>query len=323
TINPTIFVMVAYLSMFGLMFADVGQGFVLLLVGLFGKYGYKKHPLKKDGLISRNLTELLLYLGISSMVFGALFGSYFGLDLLPAIWFNYEAVVAGHAEGTLISDVYGILGLTIKFGIIIIYTGLVLNWINLFRKKSYLKLTLDKNGLLGGLIFGIGLYMGFGFVESGYRSFPSDPWISPVLTIALVLLFIRGFLAYYLSVKQGGEHRDFVSVTLSSIMEWFVDVLEIFTGYLSNTLSFMRVAGLGIAHASLMQSFKQLATLADGVPGVVIFLLGNALVIVLEGLSAGIQSLRLNYYEFFSRYFTGKGVAYQPVGLKSSPSEQR
>jgi V/A-type H+-transporting ATPase subunit I len=107
------------------------------------------------------------------------------------------------------------------------------------------------------------------------------------------------------------------------VMEWFVDILEIFTGYLSNTLSFMRVAGLGIAHAALMQSFKELSSLADGFGGVMIFILGNILVIVLEGLSSGIQSLRLNYYEFFSRYFTGKGVAYQPLGLKSAPSEQR
>jgi len=316
--------MIAYLCMFGLMFADVGQGLVLMLVGLLGKYGYKKNPLKKDGMISRNLTDLLIYLGLSAMIFGALFGSYFGLELLPALWFNYEAVVAGHAgDGSLITDVYGILGLTIKFGIIIIYTGLVLNWINLFRKKSYLQLTLDKNGLLGGILFGIGLYMGFAFVESGYRSFPSDPWIAPVITILLVLLFLRGFLAYYISVKQGGERHDLGAVTMDVVMEWFVDILEIFTGYLSNTLSFMRVAGLGIAHAALMQSFKELSSLADGFGGVMIFILGNILVIVLEGLSSGIQSLRLNYYEFFSRYFTGKGVAYQPLGLKSVPSEQR
>jgi V/A-type H+-transporting ATPase subunit I len=72
-----------------------------------------------------------------------------------------------------------------------------------------------------------------------------------------------------------------------------------------------------------MQSFKELSSLADGFGGVMIFILGNILVIVLEGLSSGIQSLRLNYYEFFSRYFTGKGVAYQPLGLKSAPSEQR
>lgn len=321
TVNPTLFVMVAYLSMFGLMFADVGQGLVLLLVGLLGSHSYKTHPLKPDGMLSRNVTSLLVYLGLSSMVFGALFGSYFGLPLAPALWFNFEAAVAGH--GTLVADVYGILGITIRFGIIIIYTGLVLNWINLTRKKAYLTLLLDKNGLLGGLLFGIGLYMGFGFVRSGYRTFPSQPWIAPVVTVALILLFARGFITYFVAVRKGGERHEISHVILDSVMEFLVDVLEIFTGYLSNTLSFMRVAGLGIAHASLMESFKELSSLVDGFGGVAIFILGNVLVIVLEGLSAGIQSLRLNYYEFFSRYFTGKGVAYEPVGLSATRSEKR
>ncbi|MDD3058290.1 MAG: V-type ATPase 116kDa subunit family protein [Sphaerochaeta sp.] len=321
TVNPTIFVMVAYLSMFGLMFADVGQGLVLLLVGLMGSHSYKTRPLKPDGMLSRNVTSLLVYLGLSSMVFGALFGSYFGLPLVPALWFNFEAAVAGH--GTLITDVYGILGITIRFGIIIIYTGLVLNWINLSRKKAYLTLLLDKNGLLGGLLFGIGLYMGFGFVRSGYRTFPSQPWIAPVVTVSLILLFARGFIIYLVSLRKGGERHEISHVVLDSVMEFLVDVLEIFTGYLSNTLSFMRVAGLGIAHASLMESFKELSSMVDGFGGVAIFILGNVLVIVLEGLSAGIQSLRLNYYEFFSRYFTGKGVAYEPVGLSNTRSEKR
>ncbi|NCC13363.1 MAG: ATPase [Spirochaetia bacterium] len=321
TVNPTIFVMVAYLSMFGLMFADVGQGLVLLLVGLMGSHSYKTHPLKPDGMLSRNVTSLLVYLGLSSMVFGALFGSYFGLPLVPALWFNFEAAVAGH--GTLITDVYGILGITIRFGIIIIYTGLVLNWINLSRKKAYLTLLLDKNGLLGGLLFGVGLYMGFGFVRSGYRTFPSQAWIAPVVTVSLILLFARGFITYLVSVRKGGERHEISHVVLDSVMEFLVDVLEIFTGYLSNTLSFMRVAGLGIAHASLMESFKELSSMVDGFGGVAIFILGNVLVIVLEGLSAGIQSLRLNYYEFFSRYFTGKGVAYEPVGLSNTRSEKR
>lgn len=322
TINPTIFVMIAYLSMFGLMFADVGQGLVLLLVGLLGTYGYKKNPLKKEGMLNRNVTALLVYLGLSSMVFGALFGSYFGLPWLPALWFNYEAAVAGHAEG-LVHDVYGILGITIKFGIVIIYTGLVLNWINLLKKKAYLTMLLDKNGIIGGLLFGIGLYMGFGFVQSGYRTFPSSPWIGPVITVCLILLFARGFIHYFVDLKKGGGHEPVGKLVMAAVMEWLVDVLEIFTGYLSNTLSFMRVAGLGIAHASLMESFKMLSELVDGFGGIAIFILGNLLVIVLEGLSAGIQSLRLNYYEFFSRYFTGRGVAYEPVGLKTASSEKR
>jgi len=103
-------------------------------------------------------------------------------------------------------------------------------------------------------------------------------------------------------------------------MEWIVEMLEIFSGYLANTLSFMRVAGLGIAHVSLMTAFFQIAGMIGNgsynIGSYFILILGNLLVIVLEGLSSGIQSLRLNYYEFFSKYFSGAGIAYSPVSLK-------
>jgi V/A-type H+-transporting ATPase subunit I len=319
TVNPTIFVMIAYLAMFGLMFGDLGQGLVLLLAGLLLSRSYKKNPLKPDGMINRNVANLLVYLGLSAMFFGILFGSTFGLELFPALWFPFEAVVAGHAPaGSLITDVYGILGLTIKFGIIVIYTGLVINWVNLTRKRDFLTLLLDKNGIVGGTLFGVGLYMGFGFVGSGYHAFPSQPWIAPVIVICLVGLFARPFIHAFKEAKVTGTRPAIGALIMDGVMEWLVDVLEIFTGYLSNTLSFMRVAGLGIAHASLMESFRQLSGLAGGAGGVVIFIIGNLLVIVLEGLSSGIQSLRLNYYEFFSRYFSGKGVAYSPVALTTS-----
>ena len=103
------------------------------------------------------------------------------------------------------------------------------------------------------------------------------------------------------------------------LMEWLIELLEVFSGYLANTLSFMRVAGLGIAHVTLMIAFFQIARMAspDGqnVASIVILVLGNILVIGLEGLSAGIQSLRLNYYEFFSKYFVGSGTVYKPIHL--------
>ena len=106
-------------------------------------------------------------------------------------------------------------------------------------------------------------------------------------------------------------------------MEWIVEVLEIYSGYLSNTLSFMRVAGLGIAHVSLMTAFLQIARMISpegplSPLAIAVLILGNVLVIALEGLSAGIQSLRLNYYEFFSKYFNGTGKAYRPVSFNAA-----
>lgn len=317
SINPTPFTAVAYLCMFALMFADLGQGVILLLVGLAGSWMYKKHPEKKDGIISRYLCSLLIFLGPASMVGGLLFGSCFGFELIPPLWFPYDAVVEGEPVQGLIQDIYDILGITIKFGIVIIYAGLILNWINLTRKRRYFELIFDKNGLVGGVMYALGIWFAWGFVASGYKTFPSAPFFAPVLIVCLALIVIKGPLGAVINARKG--HRESIGrVIIDTVMDFLVEVLEIFSGLLSNTLSFMRVAGLGIAHASLMSAFYQMADMpGNGIAKIAIMILGNVLVIVLEGLSAGIQSLRLNYYEFFTKYFTGHGVAFEPVGLRS------
>ena len=320
SINPTPFTAVAYLAMFALMFADLGQGFILLLVGLVGRWIYSRNPMKKDGLISRYLCSLLIFLGPASMVGGLLFGSCFGFSLIPALWFNFDAVVEGEPVQGLIQDIYDILGITIRFGIVVIYLGLVLNWINLIRKKRFFELVFDKNGIVGGVMYALGIWFAWGFVASGYSTFPSSPFFMPVLAACLLLIVIKGPIGAVINARKG--HKEGVGrVIIDTVMDFLVEVLEIFSGLLSNTLSFMRVAGLGIAHASLMSAFYQMAAMPGNIVAeVLIMILGNALVIVLEGLSAGIQALRLNYYEFFTKYFTGHGIAFEPVGLRSKAS---
>jgi len=317
TINPTPFVALSYLCMFGLMFADAGQGLIIMLLGLLGIRYYRKHPQAKKGMLSPELTQLMVYLGTASIVSGIIFGSYFGYALFPPIWFDYHAAVVGH--GGTGRDVYAILGITIWFGIIVIGMGLVLNWINLIRKGDWFHLFMDKNGILGGWLFGCGVWAAFAFVASGYKTFPSGIFLPIAFVVPLALLFAKVPLHRY-GMKIAGESVEDKSIgalIMEAILEWIVDVLEIFSGFLANTLSFMRVAGLGIAHVSLMSAFAQMADLAGGgIPGIVVLLIGNAMVIALEGLSAGIQALRLNYYEFFTKYFTGRGLSYNPVSLQ-------
>ena len=320
SINPTPFTAVAYLCMFALMFADLGQGFILLLVGLVGKWIYAKNPTKPDGLISRYLCSLLIFLGPASMAGGLLFGSCFGFSLIPALWFNFDAVVEGEPVQGLIQDIYDILGITIKFGIVVIYLGLVLNWINLVRKKRFFELVFDKNGLVGGVLYALGIWFAWGFVASGYKTFPTSWFFQPVLTACLVLIALKMPVEFIIE-RRHGKKKGIGRLLMDTVMEFLVEVLEIFSGFLSNSLSFMRVAGLGIAHASLMSAFYQMAAMPGSiVPQILIMILGNVLVIVLEGLSAGIQSLRLNYYEFFTKYFTGHGIAFEPVSLRSRAS---
>jgi V/A-type H+-transporting ATPase subunit I len=315
SVDPTPFVAVAYLMMFGLMFGDVGHGLVVGLVGLAGLIMARKTG-KPDGLF-----RLIMYCGGAAIVAGALFGSYFGMELLPPLWFNYHAVVNGEGGTGAIQSIYDILGITIRFGIVVMGVGLVINWVNLIRKRAWLPLLLDKAGLIGGWLYGAGGWVAFYFVAHNYKGLPPSSLLVPLLGIPTVVLAFKGPIEFVVHGGHDGK-RFKPGMIMDFFMEWIVEVLEIYSGYLANTLSFMRVAGLGIAHVSLMTAFFQIARMVSpktllSPAALAILLLGNVLVIALEGLSAGIQSLRLNYYEFFSKYFNGTGKAYRPISLNS------
>lgn len=309
TVDPTPLVAITYLVMFGMMFGDLGQGLVILLAGLLGMLKFRNDPGKLS------LSRLIAWCGGSAMVFGALFGSCFGMSWFPPLWFDYHGVVVGHASSNgMITSILDILGLTLKLGVVVVAAGLVLNWISCFRRRRWLEFFLDKKGLLGGWFYGGGVASLWVFVTSGFQKFPAPAFVFFAVLLPALLIPIKPVLEVFVHRRKG--ERIKVGKVMLHAMEGIVEILEAFTGFLSSTLSFMRVAGLGIAHVSLMMAFSQIAELT-GSPWVAVPILvfGNALVIVLEGLSAGIQSLRLNYYEFFTKYFVGSGKAYVPLGL--------
>ncbi|MBN2533208.1 MAG: ATPase V [Spirochaetales bacterium] len=313
SIDPTPFVAVAYFCMFGLMFGDVGQGIILVLCGIIGSLIYKS---KDKGLFE--LSQLIIWCGISAIIFGILFGSYFGVALFKPVWFNYHGIITEHARGTgFVKDVYGILALTIYFGILVIGVGLIINCINLVAKRRWFSLFMDKGGLVGTWMYGAGVYTGWYFATHGYKELPNGYFLLFALGLPTFFFFFKAPIKF---IKRK-IHDPSISFTplvpVDFFIEWFVELMEIVGGYLANTLSFMRVAGLGIAHVSLMFAFMKMAESAGTIAAIPILIFGNGLVIFLEGLSAGIQSLRLNYYEFFSKYFTGTGKAYSPVSLHS------
>jgi len=318
TIDPTGFVAVAYLSMFGLMFGDAGHGLVLLLAGaLLLKRARRRRS-------SDTLARLILYCGGAAIVAGLLFGSVFGRPIVPALWFDYHSVVNGEPRsGGSVRDIYDILGITIKFGMAVLVTGFVINWVNLVKSRRWKTLLFDKAGLAGGWVYLAGAWMAFYFVGHAYKALPPMSLLLPLLGVPTILLGLKEPMEYMERRRRGEAGPMTIGTILGFVMEWLVGTLEVYSGYLANTLSFMRVAGLGIAHVSLMTAFFQIAAMASpkgglSVAGIIILVLGNALVIALEGLSAGIQALRLNYYEFFSRYFNGMGRAYKPISFRSA-----
>lgn len=335
SIDPTPFVTVSYLIMFGLMFADVGHGAVLALLGIVGMLFFKRknRRLKIQGTAfaaTRNdsrlfLAMLVAWCGCASIASGFLFGSFFGMRLLPPLWFDFHGIVLGSPDtGSYVNDIFDILRLTLYFGIAIIGIGFLFNWINHILKKRWRELFFFRDGLPGGWIYGGGAYTAWYLASHGYKALPELSLLFFLMGIPVVLLLIQPMIHFFREKKGERAERLTLFTFFYSGMEWMVELFEIVSSYLSNTLSFMRVAGLGIAHASLMIAFFRLARMASA-PGtgygffpVLIIVSGNILVIVLEGLVAGIQSLRLHYYEFFSKFFHGSGEPYSPLGLKSS-----
>ncbi|OHD61664.1 MAG: hypothetical protein A2096_01225, partial [Spirochaetes bacterium GWF1_41_5] len=315
TIDPTPLVALFYVIMFGLMFGDAGHGLVILLTGLSARFILARRT--DSGM--RSLSELLIWCGFGAILAGIFFGSYFGMSLFPPVWFNYHAAVSGHDSGSgFVRDIYGILKISVYFGISVISAGILLSMINKILTRNFIGFFFEKTGLLGAWMYFAGIYAAFYFVQHDYLALPPAPVLIYSLALPAFLFMFKAPLEFFLHKK----HKFTVFTIIDFIMEWIVEMLEIASGFLANTLSFMRVAGLGIAHVSLMAAFFQIASMISpegkSLYSIIILILGNILVIMLEGLSAGIQSLRLNYYEFFSKFFCGSQIAYDPIRLERS-----
>ena len=318
TVDPTPLVAIAYLIMFGLMFGDVGHGFVIFVLGIFGVIVTGRDPAKAS---INKICQLMIWCSCAAMVTGVLFGSYFGYGWYKPLWFDYHGIVVGHPGTGVVKSINDVLLIAIYFGIAVLGLGFVLNWVNCISKRNWFKLFMDKGGILGSWIYGAGVYLGFYFVKRNYKELPDGNLVFLLIGVPALLFMLKPPLEFYLHNKKGHAKKFTIGTLFGFGMEWATEMLEIFSGYLANTLSFMRIAGLGIAHVSLMVAFDQIAKLVTGdgsfnVWSILIILGGNILVIVLEGLIAGLQSLRLNYYEFFSKYFSGTGKAYAPISLK-------
>ena len=310
TINPSYIVALTFMLMFGLMFGDVGHGAVVFLAGLIGTVVARKKR-KPD-----YIYNLMCYCGLSAVFFGVMFGSYFGYSWLPAVWFNYHGAVEGHNATGMVQSLMQILALSTWLGVAIISMGILFFFYNCICCRKWFDLVTDKSGLAGAVFYWTGVACAYFFMTEGsFARIPS--WILLIgFGLPVTAFFVRLIVH---SVHENGGFK--ITAIPMLIMELLIEVLEVFSGFLSNTLSFLRVAGLGIAHVSLMQAFFMLAdmvgteTVAAAVGSWALVIFGNVLVIALEGLSAFIQTIRLHYYEFFNKFLMGGGIAFRPISL--------
>ncbi len=318
TVDPTPFVAVMFVLLFAIMFGDVGQGFVGLLLGLLIQSGKVK---SFEAYRQKNFGTVFIVVGAASMITGLLYGSFFANDdvLVPASRF-ITGLITGRPVDRIISlvgfqKIILFFGVTIGVGAIINSVGLIINLMNKIRMRRWEDAFLSKTGLAGAIFFWYLLSIGVRILLGG--SFSGIDIL--VLAVPLGALFFHEPI-----VRLAEKKRPVLKDGLFSfIMEGIVEILESSIYYISNSVSFLRVAAFALAHTVLSAIVFLLAGMVGGAAGGIVFrilviLIGNSIIIVLEGLIVTIQVVRLQYYEFFSKFFTESGEEFKPFTLRSS-----
>lgn len=295
-INPTNFVAITYMLLFGIMFGDFGQGVVLAIFGaLMGKF--KKWAM--GPIISR--------VGISAAIFGLLFGSVFGYEeLLDPV---YERLGISFLPIKVMDNVAPILVATIAFGVLLIMISILINIVSGIKNKDYENALFSNNGIAGLVFFG-SILGGLVGTLLGAKVF-SVPYVLLLIVLPLVLMFMREPLACMVKgkkYKMEGGVVDFIAAN-------FFEVFEFLLSYVSNSLSFVRVGGFAISHASMMLVVMALAKGMSGAASPFMVVFGNVFVMGIEALLVCIQAMRLEFYELFSRFYSGDGVPFTPVKI--------
>lgn len=138
-------------------------------------------------------------------------------------------------------------------------------------------------------------------------------YVIGLIVIPLIAMFFRTPLG---NLMKG--RKPFTEGIGNFIAENFFELFEFLLSYVTNTLSFLRVGGFVLSHAGMMLVVMTLAEGAAAGASLVIIIIGNIFVMGLEGLIVGIQVLRLEFYEMFSKFYEADGHAFTPVKVNYS-----
>ncbi|MBN2877818.1 MAG: V-type ATP synthase subunit I [Bacilli bacterium] len=296
SIDPTPILAITYSLLFGMMFGDLGQG---LLLALFGFLMYKKFKVQ--------LGAVAVRIGLVSAFFGLLYGSFFGNEeILTPIFTNWFGFNGKPIEIMDPEFTMTLLIATVGLGSVLILASMSLNMITAVRRKNISELLFSHNGLAGMIFY---LYVLIGVVSSLLNGVSIFNTLTILLFAVLPLLLI--VMKHPLERLIHGE-KMFPDSIGGFIIEGFFELFEVILSYITNTMSFLRVGGFVLAHAGMMLVVYTLTDMSSSIVGQgLILILGNLFVMGLEGLIVGIQVLRLEFYEMFSRYFEGNGIPFE------------
>ena len=285
-IDPNPFMAVFFFVFFGIMIGDAGYGIILSIVaGLVLKFV----KLEKG---TARLVALVAMGGVSAIIWGALFGGLFSISGIPHLWFN-------PTEEPLM-----MLGVSIVLGVVQLLTGYALNSAKKFREHKPLDAILDSAFiflLFGGLAC-LALYMLLNLSKT-------------VMTVGLGLMItsLAGILL------TAGRHNKGV---LSKIMGGFSGLYGL-VNLLSDVLSYARLFGLGLASGAIGMAFNTLGSMFFSIPiagyaiGIIILVPLHAFNLGIGVLGAYVHNARLQFLEFYGKFYEGGGRPFSPMGEKT------
>ena len=298
-IQPTAFFAISFLVMFGVMFGDAGQGLVLFSAG-YCLWRYMPRFL--------DYGVLLMECGAASTFFGFLYGSFFGIEgLLPVIWMEP------------IHDLTRFMGIAIAFGVVLVSGGLALNVINSWRAGERVTALLGPRGVAGAFMYWVSLAL---VARALMRDvIVPNAWLAAMAAVPVLLLALRRPLVRWFERDRPARAAAPPVPAWLKALEASVELVDTLFAFFANTISFVRVAAFAAVHAGVFIAMFALAdTLAQlrfGQPlSIVTLIAGNVVMILLEGLTVSVQVLRLEYYEFFGKFFRGGGEEYRPLMLR-------
>jgi len=284
--NPLMFPF--FVLFFGMMMADMGYGILMIAAALFV---LKKKP--KVG--TRNFMEGVLWCGVSTLIWGALTGGFFG-DFIPQIIqiINPASTFVMPALFTPLDDTVAIMLGSVVLGCVQIITGMTVSIINKIKAGDFLDALFDEITwwiILGGTalaIFGIGSVGGV-----------------PVVLLIGVLMLVFGGTR---KAKGFGKVTSLVGLVYNGV-----------TGFFSDALSYVRLMALMLSGSVIASVFNTLgATFGNVILFVIISMIGNALNLVLNLLGCYVHDLRLQCLEFFNRFYKEGGKPYQPLAIQTN-----
>lgn len=284
-VDPSVLAGVAYMLMFGMMFGDAGHGALVVAAGLLLRSGRPARLAR-----FRRIWPFVVGSGLVAVVFGLLYGEFFGpTGVVPVLW-----LAPMDSPVTL-------MGFALGVGAVLLAAAQALGTVNRWREGGWPLAVSSPSGIAGAaLLAGLGIVL-LG-VETGLG------W----LLVAGVAVMVGGVtLAFigFLATSGGGG---------TGVVQAFVEVFDALIRVGTNLVSFVRLAAFGLTHAAIG------SIVWDGTSGLwrdggvlvvaalAVFLVGNTLAFCLEALVAGVQALRLEYYELFSRVFGGEGRPFRP-----------